>query len=167
MSPSARLHSAQATTRAAKDEALVALVEAQFELARRVGQAADGLWPIPSTIPHSGPYLLKLDAQPRGLAESWTFKRLAAIIPVLTESVREHAAAAVGADLARAKAGAAFAQDPQTVEEALAAVGEQTEQTLAFLQTLTDYNSAIAEYALAVLPADAPADALAAALVVQ
>ena len=49
----------------------------------------------------------------------------------------------------------------------MAGVGRQTQQTLAFLDILTDYNRAIAEYVLTVLPPATPADKLVAALVVK
>ena len=43
----------------------------------------------------------------------------------------------------------------------------QTRQTLAFLETLTAYNRAIAEYALTVLPPETSADDLLATLAVE
>ena len=46
-------------------------------------------------------------------------------------------------------------------------VGAQGRQTLALLQVLVDYNRAIAEYALSVLPPATDADRLAAALVLK
>ena len=46
----------------------------------------------------------------------------------------------------------------------LSAVERQTLETLAFLQTLTDYNQALAQYTLAVLPPATPSDTLAATL---
>ena len=52
----------------------------------------------------------------------------------------------------------------RSIELLLASVNRQTRQTLAFLDTLTDYNRAIADYALTVLPPETPGDELAAAL---
>jgi len=161
-----RLRSAQATTRAARDEARAALVEAQYELADRLGRSSDQLWPIPSTAPHSGRYLLKLEAQPRRLAESWSLRRMAAMIPARVESVRQHATAVVEADTARAEAAAKFAEDPRSVEQVLASISRQTESTFGFLRSLTDYNLAIADYALTVLPPETPSEKLVGALVV-
>jgi len=161
-----RLRSAQATTRAARDEAHAALVEAQFDLADLLGRSSDELWPIPNTAPHSGPYRLKLEAQPRKLTESWSFRRLAAMIPATGESVQQHATAVVEADAARADAAAKLAENPRSIEQVLANISRQTESTFRFLQSLTDYNLAIADYALTVLPPETPSENLAGALVV-
>ena len=161
-----RLRSAKLTTAAAVHEAHATLVEAQFELARRIGRESDTQWPIPDTTPHSGPYLLKLGEQPRKLVESWPLRRLAATIPVLTESMRGRATAVVEADHARTAAAASYEGDSRSLERILAGISRQTDETFAFLQVLTDYNRAIAEYALAVLPADASAERLMAALVI-
>ena len=62
-----RLHAAQTAAQAATREAQVALLEAQYALAQRIGAMADAAWPLASTVPHSGSYLLKLDAQPARL----------------------------------------------------------------------------------------------------
>jgi hypothetical protein len=112
-------------------------------------------------------YLLNLEAQPRRLVESWPTRRLAATIPAYNSSVQDHAAAVVAADVARVKAGEKYVLGNLPIEQALDEIAGQTRQTFAFLQTLTDYNRAIAQYALTVLPADASPAKIASALVVQ
>jgi hypothetical protein len=157
-----RLSTARVGSEAARYEAHAALLEAQFELATRMGRESDPAWPMPSTVPRSDPYPLRLDAQPARLAESWPVRRLAAMIPGLDESLRRRAAAVVEADAARA---AATSQaDGRSIEPLLSCIRRQTEQTFAFLATLTEYNRAIAEYALTVLPPETSPDKLAAAL---
>jgi len=163
---SARLHSAELTTAAAVRAAHVALLEAQFALARQIGRLSDSPWPIPSTVPHSGPYLLKIESQPKELIQSWPLRRLASTIPALAECMRDRAEAVVRSDGARAAAVAGYRNGTRSIEQALSAVSRQTDETLAFLQTLSDYNRAIAEYALAILPDAAAAGRVAAALVV-
>jgi hypothetical protein len=160
-----RLSVAREGTEAALLEAHAALLEAQFELATRMGRESDATWPMPNTVPCSDPYPLKLDAQPGRLTESWPMRRLAAMIPGLGEGLRRRAAAVVEADAARAAAASSSADD-RSIEPLLSCIRRQTEQTLAFLATLTDYNRAIAEYALTVLPPETPPDELAAALMV-
>jgi hypothetical protein len=163
--PVLRLRSVGLNTQAALHEAHAALLEAQFELAIRLGRESDAVWPIPGTPPRSQPYQLKIDAQPRRLAESWPLRRLAAMIPGLAASVQQHAAAVVEADTARAATVAACPNaDARSIELLLASVNRQTQQTLAFLGTLADYNRAIADYALTVLPPETPGEELAAAL---
>jgi hypothetical protein len=162
-----RVRSAQLSAEAAVREAHAALIEAQFDLTLRVGGAADSVWPLASTPPHSGRYLLKLEAQPKSVAESWPMRRLAAMIPALGDSVQQRAAVVVESDAARAAATEKYRVGGASLDSVLESVGQQTEQTLAFLETLTDYNRAIADYALAVLPPAAPAEKLASALVVK
>ncbi|MEE9603558.1 MAG: hypothetical protein V3V75_09650 [Thermoguttaceae bacterium] len=141
-------------------EAHVALLEAQFELAGLITTIGDRPWPIPSTPPHSGSYVLNFDAQPRQLVDSWPLRRLAITIPGLHDNVLRHADAVVKADAARASAG-------NSLIAAIQRIDRQTEQTLAFLRALTDYNRAIAEYALTVLPPNTANKRLLAALVLQ
>ena len=165
--PSApRVRSARLAAEAALHEAHVELIEAQFTLASRMGRTSDRIWPMAGTIPHSGRYLLKLDTQPRRLAESWPLRRLAAVIPGLAQSVQQHATAVVEADAIRAGAVADYRDDGQSIEPALECIVRQTTQTRAFLQALTDYNRAIAEYALTVLPPEIPSETLVRTLVV-
>ncbi len=161
------LRAARQQAKADLREAQAALIEAQFDLALRTQTAAEALWPLPSTPPHAGQYSLNLDAQPRTLIQSWPMRRLAAAIPTYTTSLEEHAASVVAADAARAQSIEKYAAGNLPVERVLEDVNRQTEQTFDFLQTLTDYNRSIAQYALAVLPPDAQPTRIAAALVVS
>ena len=161
-----RLHSARTAAEAALREAHIGLLEAQFALATRIGRVSYPAWPTASTIPHAGRYLLKLEAQPRQLVESWPLRRLAAVIPGLAGSVRQRATAVVEAEAARAAATASYRSGGQSIERVLDSIDRQTAETLAFLQAVTDYNCEIAEYALTVLPPNTPSEKLMAALVV-
>jgi hypothetical protein len=136
-------------------------------LALHIGAVADATWPLASTVPHSGSYLLKVDAQPPSVAQSWPVRRLAATVPALGESVCQHATAVVEADAARAVAAEQYRLGAATINQTLEGIAEQGEQTTAFLVSLTEYNRAIAEYALTVLPPGTSADKLVASLVVK
>ncbi len=162
-----RLNAAQLAARAELGRSRVALVEAQFALALRIGAADEAAWPLASTVPHSGEYLLKLDAQPQSLLDTWPVRRLAATIPGQSENVRQHAAAVVEAETARVAAAEKYRLGSIAVDRVLETVAAQTEQTAAFLDSLTDYNRSIAEYALTVLPPSTPADKLVSALVIE
>jgi hypothetical protein len=94
-------------------------------------------------------------------------RHLAAAIPAYCTSVEEHASSVVAADAARAKAVEKYAAGNMPFAQVLEEVDGQTRQTFDFLQTLTEYNRSIAQYALAVLPPDAQPARIAAALVVQ
>jgi hypothetical protein len=156
-----RLESARLAAEAELHEAHASLVRSQFELAVHLGRSLEDVWPMAATPPHAGPYLAKLDGQPREVAESWTVRRRAAVLPGLGEAVRQRATAVVEADAARAAA------DGFSLEALLRSIRDQASATSAFLQALTAYNRAIAAYALSVLPPDVPADTLVSALVVR
>jgi hypothetical protein len=162
-----RLQTAQLAAKAMLSDSRVALVQAQYRLALRIGALADADWPLASTVPHTGGYLLKLEAQPDSLAESWPVRRLAATMPALGQNVQERAAAVVDADAARADAIDKYALGGAAIERAIESVTEQTAQTFAFLEAVSAYNRAIAEYATTVLPPGTPAQKLVAALVAK
>jgi len=64
------LESARLAAEAELHEAHASLVRSQCELAVRLGRSLEDVWPMASTPPHAGPYLAKLDDQPREVAES-------------------------------------------------------------------------------------------------
>jgi len=162
-----RLHAARLAVHAARSEAHVALVEAQYALALQIGTVADADWPLASTVPHSGSYLLKLDAQPDGLVDSWPVRRLVAMIPALSEDVRQRTMAVVEADAARVATVEKYRTAAATISPVLESIAEQSAQTSAFLDALLEYNRAIAEYASTVLPPTTPTDKFVATLVVK
>jgi hypothetical protein len=148
-------------------EAQVRLIEAQFALARQTQATAAAHWPLPTTTPHFGRYTMSFDEMPRRITESWAMRRLAAAIPQYSKCLQGQAASVVASDAARSDTAA----DYQTGRGSLAAVldrtAAQTRRTLDFLQTQADYNRAIADYALTVLPSDTPPGELVEALVVK
>jgi hypothetical protein len=162
-----RLQTAKLAAKAMLRDSHVALIEAQYTLALRIGALADAEWPLASTIPHTGSYLLKFDAQPLSVKESWPARRLVATVPGLGQNVKEQAAAVVDADAARVAAIDKYAAGRATVDQAIDGVTGQTEQTFAFLEAIAAYNFAIAEYATTVLPPGTPSRKLAAALVTK
>ena len=161
-----RLRAARRAVEADRLDTQVDLLESQFELSRRLHRPLGSSWLLPATTPHCGPYLLKLEAQPRQLVESWPLRRLAATIPVLAAGLEDRATAVVRADTARAEATAVYQAGTAPLDLVLAAIDRQTSETLAFLAALTDYNQAIAEYTLTVLPPQVSADQLVKTLVV-
>ncbi|MFH1921138.1 MAG: hypothetical protein ABIP48_14815 [Planctomycetota bacterium] len=160
------LHAARMAAQADLLRAHLDLVDAQFQLTRRVGRALNSPWLLPTTVPHTGPYKLKLEAQRRELVESWPLKRLATVIPALADVLEERASAVVQADTARASRAASYRTGAQPMASVLVSIDHQTEETLAFLETLTRYNEAIADYAIAVLPSTTSGEQLAKTLVV-
>ncbi len=162
-----RLRVAQLSTKAAIGDAHTLLLQAQYDLATRLGMSQETVWPLASTAPHAGSYLLNLEAQPRALLDSWPVRRLASTLPALGENVKERSTAVVQADAARADAAEKYRSGTTSIEKAIDGIQGQTQETLALLQSLTDYNRAIADYVLTVMPPATPADRLVAALVVK
>lgn len=160
-----RLRAARVAAEADLREARIRLVEAQFELTRLVGRPLDGAWLIPTTPPHAGPYRLELESLSRELAQSRPVQRLAAAIPDLVEGLKRQAALVLEADSARAAITAAYQAGTRSLDELLPCIQCQTRETLCFLDTLTAYNRAIAQYVLAVLPSTITTDSLLATLV--
>ena len=148
-------------------QARLELLDAQFQLTNSMGLPLDSPWLLPATVPHSGSYELQLEAQPRELVESWSFRRLAATIPALADALLKRAASVVEADTTRASATVACQTGTKGVDDVLASIKFQTDQTLAFLDGLTKYNQAIGDYALTVLPPAISGEQLADRLVVR
>lgn len=156
----------QLQTEADRTEAKARWLAARFELTERSGRPVESVWLVPVTLPHAGPYQLQLESQPPAVANAWPVRGLAASVPVHYESVRRRATAVVAADLARAEATAAYLRGSGRVETVLAAIEAYTCQTQAFLETVAQYNQAIADYALAVVPPTLPGEQLLRTLVV-
>lgn len=141
-----RLRAARLASDADVLEANARLLDAQYGLTLAVQRPLDSSWLLPRTSPRCGPYPLKLDAQPRSLAESWPVRRLAVTIPTLSDVVMSRATAVVEADAARANAVGQFVDGRLPVDAAMGKIQEQSEHTLAFLDALTAYNQSIAEF---------------------
>lgn len=161
-----RLQSAVVANGADQLCAQVKLMESQFELTRLAGRPQDSAWLLPTTVPHSGPYAVPQDASRGASAEPWRARRPGATLPAWLADLQDRATATVQADAARAAATAAYESGGGSLNLALAANQQQLDETFGFLDTLTGYNRAIADYALSVLPATTSADQLVKALVV-
>ena len=137
-------------------DAHVRLLEAQFELTGRTDRPLDGAWLLPATPPHAGPYNLRLETQSPAPASVWRVKRLAATIPSLYASLQQRATAVVEADKAREPDLSDYQAGRRSIEQVLWGIRRQSAQTLAYLESLTQYNRAIAEYSLTVRPHSSP-----------
>ena len=97
---------------------------------RRAGRPLDAAWILPSTVPHSGPYLLKLDVQRPEVVKQPAVQRLAATIPALDDAIQEQAAAVVESDTVRAAAAAAYQAGGRSIDSLSTCVQGQTAETL-------------------------------------
>lgn len=131
-------------------------IAAQFQLTQAVGGKLDGPWLFPTTPPHGGRYV----ANGRDASRAAT---------TLQQLDRGLAAAALDVVQASEQLGGLNGQRmsrTQELQATLAAVQQEADHTRHFLDELTRYNVAIADYALAVLPEQSSAGQLVSALVV-
>jgi hypothetical protein len=161
-----RFQAARRQLKARTLDAQLALVDAQFQLTQAARQRLEDPWLLPATSPQAGRYVV---------ATRDTGAALRAGQAVLSrhEELQLRADAVLQADKLRATVGdtgvrpAADAPgDSTSLDRAIWAIDHQSTQTAAFLHNLTDYNVAIARYALARLPAAIPSDQLVKKLVV-
>lgn len=142
-------------------DAQLNLLAAQWTLTQLAGGRLDQPWLLPTTVPHAGRYRLPAHREALGDARRWADN-----LPPIEAAVQERAAAVVFADAARAEAAHPGAGTVAGLNLAVERVRRQMRETQAFLQTQTQYNLAIADFALRSLPPGAPVDQLVARLVV-
>lgn len=147
-------------------DAEVELLAGRFGLREAAGRPQESEWPLPTTAPHAGSYRLKLEAQAPAIAAMPAVRRLAQAIPALHAALVDRSRAVMAADQARVAAAAGYDEGRSDVDEPLAAIQRQSDETLAFLGAVTQYNLQIADYALWVLPPETPDQTLVGALVV-
>jgi hypothetical protein len=141
------------------------LALAQYELTTLCRGRVDQEWLLPSTPPHGGRYLLRLEDQPQEVIDSQGLNQRGAIVKVLHEQMEDHAGTVVYADLARATAMGKLDAGPEALNAAMIFVERQATHTMFFLRATTKYNLAIADYVLSVMPNNVPAEELVSKLV--
>lgn len=161
--PMLQLTVCRRSVEAARLDSQLDLIEAQYNLAARMGRPAETPGLLPSSEPFTGQFPF---SAPAGNG-SWAVRRMEARLAGTGEIVRRRAAAVAEAEAARTAAIAGFQSGSRPLDEALGSMNAQTEQALTFLQDVSEYNRAIAEYAVAAVPAGQPVDKLVAALMVQ
>jgi hypothetical protein len=163
-----RLHAARRMAKAALLEAHLALIAAQFRLTQAAGRSLDSPWLVPATLPQSGRYVVG-DHGPGAL------RRAGQLVASRHAVLEDRSEAIVRADQMRASLGAQSqghgapspAVDELTsLDQVVWAIGWQAAETRAFLRDLTEYNLAIARYALAVSPPEIASDELIRRLVI-
>jgi len=162
-----RLQSLRASAKAALLDEHVALTFNEFRLTSLVGAPLENTWLLPSTTPHAGRYRLALQQLSPAISGQIRVQRLAAAIPLLHDEMEELAASIVQADSARAAATADGQPRPSSIQNAMLATQQQNAATMTFLKTVTAYNLAIADYALAVMGPGVPSQRLVEVLVVK
>ncbi len=152
----ARLRLAQLDAEARGLEAETRLLATRYELTKRCGRPLTEAWLVPTTLPLTGNYHLGFDSPPRQFVQSWPLKRLATVIPALSRSLKDRAVAVVEADARRVEAVNAYQARSIRFDRVLAAVDQETEESLEFLRLVSAYNQSTAEYATLVVPKSLP-----------
>jgi hypothetical protein len=149
-------------------EARASFLASQYELSTLVGRAATtGQLLSPTTPPHGGRYQLRTDVEPRTINEAHRIAQLSDAVADLHALLEDRSEAVTRADVARNELAGQYQQGKQPLESVLSGVARQADETRRFLEALTRYNGAIADYVLAVTPTTVPVPQLAAAMVVN
>ena len=157
------LRAVEEAARASHLQTQVTLLEAEFELAVRLSWPQPP-WPLPTTVPHCGPCPIELRPVAENRPEWRLTSELLAVVPKIHDNLGRHAAACVAADGLRASAAGQLRSGRGNVEAVVAAIHRQSDETLRLVKALDDYNRAVGEYALAVLPGTTTGQQLAAFL---
>ena len=160
-----RLQALRRIVKAALLDAQVEMLHSQYDLTSLCGGRLQDEWLLPNTSPHGGRYLLRLEEQPRELVEARQLDQLGALVKVLHLQMVDHAGTVVYADSARATALRDPGAGPKVFDLAMALIERQASHTVFFLRATKRYNLAIADYVLATMPENVPADKLVSALV--
>lgn len=160
---SALVTAAQASARGDQLATEIALANERWWLSTALGKRLNDEWVMPVTPPHAGRYRDKV-AQ---ISDDPTFAVRARLIARVYDVILAQAAAVVSADQARSAALATFAQSPANPRPALKAIGAEINETLGLCANITRFNHQIAEYALAVLPANISPEILVSTLIVS
>jgi hypothetical protein len=155
-----RLQAARRAAQAAALEAQLALVESEFQLTQAAGRRLEEVWLLPTTPPQSGRYVVAANG---GLQPA--VRRLAQAVALRHEELELRTDAVIRCDQLRAESGsnaraasggqapaASAAGELSALDRVVWAVVRQAEETLVFLNSLTEYNLAIARYVLATTP---------------
>jgi hypothetical protein len=158
-----RLHAARQEAEADLLEANLALLSAEFHLTQVAGRPLEEPWILPATPPQSGRYVVA--DKVGGPAQHW-----AAAVTMRHGQLEQRAQAVIQADEQRAglaAGGNTQSSNTSPLDGALWSVSQQREHSLHFLRDLTEYNIAIARYALATLAPNIPGDELVKKLVIE
>jgi hypothetical protein len=175
-----RLQAARSAAQAAVLDQHIQLLSTQYELVLLLDSPADRPWPLPSTPPHGGGYTVA-ERNRHGQAaadrdntaaaqqqnESPSFGLAGTRVIVLHDELGQRARALVFADEFRALHTPAQERRPAEVDGELWAIDRQLHETETFLSTLSNYNLAVADYVLPLLPPDAPAKGVVDKLVIE
>lgn len=143
----AQLRAAQAQANARRDEAKLAYVDAQHDLADKAARTSDDL-PTASDLPFVGVYNTRFSQVFAGRVAPASLRRIDRTLPHSLHLIQSRASAVAAAENALQELATAYDDGRVDATTVLEAVTAWRDQRIAFLATVRDYNSSIAEYAL-------------------
>lgn len=146
-----RLRAARASSAAMLEEAELAAVAAQHELAALVLLPPEAPLPLPADPPHVGPYLTRFDDLFASRAPPARARLIDRTLPIRRRAIESHAAAVLAAEAAEGAVIGARKEDWGDVSAVLAAARACLRQRQAFITSVCRYNEEIADYVLAVV----------------
>ncbi len=168
-----RLQAVRRATRATILDAQIEFLSAQADLMQTLGRPLEGVWVLPATPPQAGRYLVSIRAR-RGYSRG---AKWAERMALEYDKLQHRADAVMQCDAHRSELLRVARQNNAVhdtadarmtpLDRVLWAVSRQNQQTRGFLHDLTEYNRAIANYALLTLPENVSGDQLAGKLAIN
>ncbi|MCC6125663.1 MAG: hypothetical protein IT426_11920 [Pirellulales bacterium] len=159
------LRAARSASAAALQEAKLALLSAQHELAALLQLPADAPLPLPGDKPHVGGYRTNYQGLFAMRSPPPVVRVIDRTLPLRLEAVKARATAAYAAADACLAATEAYQGGQTNVSAAISSGDQLLHERRAFIETVCRYNHDIAEYAIAVLGPNITAQQLVGALI--
>ena len=155
----ARLQTARAAAAASRDEAEVALIRAQHELAEQAMLPTTLPLPLPADRPHVGQYRTYFTEIFAGRLAPVLGQRIDRTLPIRRRSIDHRAEAVRAAEAACASAEESYRAGRADLEAVLSSMTDLSQQRWLLIGSVCEYNDEIADYVISVVarPADAAA----------
>lgn len=155
----AMLRTARAAASASRDEAEVALIEAQHELAEQAMLPTTLPLPLPADRPHVGPYRTYFAEIFAGRPAPVLGQRIDRTLPIRRRAIDSRAEAVRAAEAACSSAEEAYRAGRADLEAILSSMTQLTQQRRWLIGSVCEYNDEIADYVIFVVarPADVAA----------
>ncbi|MBN1909529.1 MAG: hypothetical protein JW818_07320, partial [Pirellulales bacterium] len=136
---------------AAREEALVAVTTAQHAFAEQAGLSVLGPLPLPTDVPHAGPYRTRFEEMFAGRPIPSRSRLIATILPIRFRAIEHRARSVEAAQKAVTAASQRYAAGEVDLDKVLSAMERSDEAQQVLIQAVCQYNREIVDYvALAV-----------------
>lgn len=157
--------SAAVTTAAARlSETKLVLLSTQHELAELM-KSGNSTLPLTNDVPFVGTYQPRFEQIFAGRPAPANLRKLAESLPLYLDLANARANSVLSAEVALEKIASSYPRGSVTYSQVLDAFQNLRDQRIAFLATVRDYNSAIADYSLNTVHVGLNTDAIVATLI--